>query len=320
MFTKTMLFWAVVLAFANMDLNALGDHAMAKVTIKVIDENGKPIEGADARIYFERYAEESVGEKGLTNASGEFTVEGESNGKVSYGSDKEGYYRTHDVKWLSNSAGKREQNYGKWQPWNPTYEVVLKKIKKPIPMYAKRIEMKVPKQNESVGYDLIIGDWVTPYGKGIISDFIFFVELNKINEDNFDYKLTVKFSNTGDGIIPFEAPYQYGSALKSSQQAPVSGYKPEWIQTRSRKPGQYVTSNSDDKRNYYFRVRSKIDEHGNVIQAMYGKIYGDFMQFVYYVNPDYTCNIEFDSKKNLIIKAEDNPYDVKYNNCRNLSP
>ena len=47
-------------------------------------------------------------------------------------------------------------------------------------------------------------------------------------------------------------------------------------------------------------ICTKLDEHGNIISAQYGKIYGDFLSFTYYLNP--TSNdrsIEFDPDKNL---------------------
>ena len=53
--------------------------------------------------------------------------------------------------------------------------------------------------------------------------------------------------------------------------------------------------------NYYFRVRTVLDGNGNVKSALYGKIYGDFMQFNYYLNPTPNDrNVEFDPKKNLM--------------------
>jgi len=41
----------------------------------------------------------------------------------------------------------------------------------------------------------------------------------------------------------------------------------------------------DPNRNYFFRVRTAKDHEGNIVSAHYGKIYGDFMQFTYYLNP-----------------------------------
>jgi hypothetical protein len=48
-------------------------------------------------------------------------------------------------------------------------------------------------------------------------------------------------------------------------------------------------------------VRTVLDEMGNIKSAHYGKIYGDFMQFKYYLNPTPNDrNIEFDPKRNLL--------------------
>jgi hypothetical protein len=33
--------------------------------------------------------------------------------------------------------------------------------------------LRIPKFNKPIGYDLEKGDWVSPYGKGLINDFIF---------------------------------------------------------------------------------------------------------------------------------------------------
>ena len=44
-----------------------------------------------------------------------------------------------------------------------------------------------------------------------------------------------------------------------------------------------------------------MDKDGNVKSALYGKIYGGFMQFRYYLNPTPNDrNVEFDPKQNLL--------------------
>ena len=63
--------------------------------------------------------------------------------------------------------------------------------------------------------------------------------------------------------------------------------------------------------NYIFRVRTKVNERGEIISALYGKIHGRIetggylqplprLQFTYYLNPTPNDrNIEFDPEKNL---------------------
>ena len=187
--------------------------------------------------------------------------------------------------------------------WNPIIEIVLKRIIKPIPMYAKRIDMEPPANNKPVGYDLMIGDWVGPYGKGINNDILFTREYSRKSLQDYDYKLTVSFPKAGDGIQEFPVPYKNmeGSALRSPHEVPTNGYQPQIVRLNISHPGQKLIFDYDENRAYFFRVRTVLDENGNVKSALYGKIYGDFMQFSYYLSPTPNSrNVEFDPKRNLM--------------------
>ncbi len=189
--------------------------------------------------------------------------------------------------------------------WNLTPTWVLKRIRQPIAMYAKSVNLGLPVIGDAVGYDMTVGDWVAPYGSGKDSHILFTGNLDKRSERDFDYELTVSFPNPGDGIQEFSVPQtrfpNHGSALRSAHAAPPDGYQPMWVQRRTRSPGKPEQNNIDPNRNYYFRVNTVLDENGNVKSALYGKIYGDFMQFRYYLNPTPNDrNVEFNPKRNLL--------------------
>ena len=209
--------------------------------------------------------------------------------------DLEGYYRDR-----GNDYRFTEQEAGRWQPWNPTIEIVFRKIEKPIAMYAKKVDLAMPAFEVPVGFDLVIGEWVAPYGKGKTSDLVFTAHLQQRSKKDYDYELAVTFSNAEDGLQPFEAPPFYGSELKSPRLAPENGYLPEWKQWRKRAPGKAEASNVSESRNYLFRVRTVLDDKGKLVSALYGKIYGDFLRFTYYLNSTANDrNIEFDPKQSL---------------------
>ena len=71
----------------------------------------------------------------------------------------------------------------------------------------------------------------------------------------------MNFPNPGDGIQEFTTTIfaQEGtySQLRSSQEAPLDGYQPEWVQTDNRSLGKQIETNRDPHHNYYFRVRTK---------------------------------------------------------------
>jgi uncharacterized membrane protein YeaQ/YmgE (transglycosylase-associated protein family) len=152
---------------------------------------------------------------------------------------------------------------------------------------------------------ILFGVVVAPHGKGTHTDILFTAQDNRRAADNFDYNLAVSFPNKGDGIQSFEpSPFRpnEGSELRSPHEAPEGGYEPQWVKAQSQRPGEPSQYGLDDKLNFFFRVRTELDEHGNVKSALYGKIYGDFMHFCYYLNP--TSNdrsMEFDPSRNLLV-------------------
>ena len=188
--------------------------------------------------------------------------------------------------------------------------VVLKKIKNPVPLYARKLQhIKIPGLNAPFGFDLEVGDWVAPHGEGKATDMIFQISGTHESYREYDLTLEVSFPNEGDGLVLFEGAYEMGSALRSDHLAPESGYKPTLVLKKKalyeQKSSQWV-NDSKPGSNYYFRIRTKLDEKGNVIRANYGKIYGnlDFLDFIkaeaYYFNPAVNDrNIEFDTKRNL---------------------
>jgi hypothetical protein len=169
-------------------------------------------------------------------------------------------------------------------------------------MYAKKLNTHVPALDKPVGFDLMAGDWVAPYGKGANADILFVGHFDKHVDGESDFTLTVSFPNSDDGIQEFTEPdAEIGSFLRSSHEAPPDGYQSHWVQADDRKPGKPIETNRASNHNYYFRVRTVLDSQGNILSTHYGKIYGDFMEFTYYLNPTPNDrNVEFDPNKDLL--------------------
>src|SRR6266540_527839 len=146
-------------------------------------------------------------------------------------------------------------------------------------------------------------DWVPPYGKGKCSDFIFLITNQYTSGNRFRSKLKISFTNKYNGIQEVENKYMY-SIYKLPRYAPSSGYLNSIVLERSNYDLGY-----NSNKNYIFRVRS-VEKSGILLHAMYGKIYGDILfspgerktasiSLDYYLNPDYTNNLEFDPGRNL---------------------
>jgi hypothetical protein len=288
----------------------------ASITIHVVDEEGLPIEDASAGATFTGFDPAFarvvyIFQHLPTTKQGVVTATGDSlTGWVFYGAEKEGYYKTTGLEYEFS-----QKKDGRWQPWNPTVEVVLKRIVNPIPMFAKRVETKIPEDAMAVGFDLEASDWVAPYGKGSADDLLFTVK-RTIKSDR-DYKATLElgFSNKGDGLLPLRGVKGLGSELLLPRTAPETGYESgrTWISERApNASGPDTFSKPSDVEAYFFRVRTVLDEKGKVITALYGKIDGDFglymgtkepragLGFTYYLNPTPNDrNVEFNPKRNL---------------------
>jgi len=269
----------------------------------VVDEAGQPVSNATVAVWY--YVQPSPSQteghdkiQGFTDVGGVFIASNQTNGSIDLGfqAGKTGYYSTargHEFNEFKNDDPEKRR---------PHATLLLKAVGKPIPMYAKRLNANVPVSDKPVGFDLVAGDWIAPFGKGASTDIIFMGHFDKRADGESDYTLTVNFPNPGDGIEQFTVPdAEKGSDLRSPHEAPSDGYQPQWVQTDNRKPGKPVETSRDENRNYFLRVHTVLDERGNVKSALYGKIYGDFMQFRYYLNPTPNDrNIEFDPKQNLL--------------------
>jgi len=281
---------------------------MAKVTVKVVDETDKPVEAAEVKLCFFGGCLEKDIVQGVTDNTGIYSISGSSSDGVIGGSvHKEGYYYST----FGNSFTRR--TLGMWQPWNKELKVLLRPMVNPVRMYVRSKKITIPIANKELGFDLIKFDWVAPYGLGTVADFIFKVETRFKNYGDCAATLTTTFSNKYDGIQSFKldmgGDFGDGSRFRTPRHAPETGYQDKLV-TRydTSSPETYVYQTMDTY--YFFRVRSEMDENGNLKRAMYGKIRGDLvarplkdavarLELFFWLNPDYTRNMEFDIERNL---------------------
>lgn len=183
-------------------------------------------------------------------------------------------------------------------------------------MYARdtrKSQIEIPVIGKDIGFDLIMYDWVFPYGKGIQSDFVVNLTRRFVSWDDQDSKLLVKFTNRFDGIQLVTDDF-LGSEYSLPRYASETGYKDTfefYIRSSSKGYATHYETNVKNTDNYFFRIRSE-EKAGKFLRAMYGKIVGTFdfstvnsktasISFKYYLNPDYTRNLEYDPKRNLFL-------------------
>ena len=317
--TKYMKIGIIILAAAtiaatNITVSSL-ERPKAKVTARIVGENGKAIIDADVRFSFSGALDDTavVKVEGMTDAQGEFAGEGYCRRDIGTSVTKDGYYEsTVNLPKFTEHAG------GKWQPWNPVCETILRPIGKPIALCAKKIQADVPVLDQPCGYDLEVGDWTAPYGKGFKQDFIFKIHRDFKDQFNFKVEAEMTFKQPDDGLMPMTSPpVAHDSVFRWERYAPETGYNgtPRNLYFINHDPrsGQKQEKNFDFwKRDagYFFRVRT-VKQDGQIVSACYGKTTGDIgidprdsktcmIMLTYYFNPtSLDRNLEWDPKRNL---------------------
>lgn len=281
------------------------------VEVHVRDPDGLPVKGATVHLALPRYR---LGDKDhhaetSTDESGIATVSGIAQQDYQVGVDKVGYYHTTGPhRGINTPKGFQQYAVGVQR-----MDLELRPIRNPIRSITKFVNrMQLPAFAKPVGFDLEMGDWVAPYGKGRMADFIFKLEGRFSAPRDYDQTFTLTFSQPQDGILLVKYPVRTGSAFKFPYEAPLTGYESRclWrLRWNGAEGSVGTTFDLTGETNYIFRVRSEVDEAGNVVRAWYGVVSGDFIpvggnqdlgrniSFTYALNPDGTRNLEFDPEK-----------------------
>lgn len=317
-------------------------HYPIKVTFRVIDESGNPVNGADMDVGIDSllHSDGYDNYRGKTNGDGLFTVESRGRGCTKVLVSKEGFYPSRpEVSWDGelNPGGPEMLKNGGFRPENPTVNVILKKIGNPIPMMVRfglgntdHIRY-APKLDEEIGYDLVAGDWVNPHGKGEVGDIQVMFKSDFKNPENYSTKAIFRFSNPDDGAIPIASLIGSESLLKYPRSAPANGYEIKSIMLTNQFGG-LAQPKQNSPIGYFLRLRTIIETGtGKILSAKYGKIIKESghnlnenplklssgmwkerkfdptpgFQISYYLNPTPNDrNLEYDQQNNLAPEAD----------------
>ena len=307
-----MIVPAAIISVAMGGWDGYAPVAEAQLTVKVVDDVGSPVGSALISLGFFNMRNPEAGTRVecYTDPNGYAVLIGQTSGELAYWISKDGYYDSNGgyKKWMKiwRPPSSNIEN-GRWQPWNPTLDVVLKKISDPVPMYVKSVRTDIPAENKPIGFDLEKGDWVLPYGAGAHSDILFKLYRDLNSWQDYRSSLTLTFPNKEDGIKNVYASHKEGPKYAMPYSAPQDGYSTNLFFKESYR--NYQEEREDQ--NYVFRVRTVLDGNGEIKSALYGKIHGNILfdvrgsetaslLFKYYLNSTSNDrNIEFDPDKNL---------------------
>ena len=273
---------------------------------------------------------------GITAKNGKCRLSGKTNtGEVGFivKDPPAGYYPSPNVKLqLPRSM---IENLSGLVTGGPEELLRLDRIENPIPLYVRNAW--APRNDKNVitwngtnsvlKYDFIMGDWLPPAGNGKYADMVITTRLqvgdvltiwaNVKPVTFYDFISRIDFNGEGNGFS--EETFENTRSGIKMRKAPAAGYQKSKIirvGRVKRKEGPNIFPKYYDEYNkdrcYYFRIRSKFDNKGNLVEAYFGKVYGDFkigahieigldiIKFLYYLNPTpLDRNLEWDMKNNL---------------------
>ena len=312
----TALFLVVVIAFfiyTNIMDWRYKRHAGA-VTLKIVDDDGNIVSDADVFTHFVNFSKIQRDFRTKSDENGLYHAKGYTISHLFYIISKNGYYNTEwQYSFIRKDQGKaRKRNKWlpwivRWEPWNPTETVVLKRIKNPIAMKVREVEFLLPSKEQYYPFDLDVGDLVEPYGTGKKANIYIYYYANMKNmfAGKTIFKFAVKDKNTGYRRTQFEEYSKYQTIYLTS----INNYTNLL---------EFVSESTEDKQIIDTKLKKneyivfKCQNNTNSTMYNYGKIYPRLscwtqedqsvkVKFTYYYNPiPNDRNLEFDPKQNLI--------------------
>jgi hypothetical protein len=301
------------------------EDALLEAEFVVVNEEGDAIPDVTVSIHHYYWpmvgGEKKKSIKDVTSKSGKYILKVKTTDLFSLTLIKKGYYTTSwDIELKSPHSSNR------WFEDKLHKKVVMKKIHNPRPPFVNHVQWETLPAKQNVGYDLLIGDWVKPHGKGNVSDIVFNLEKGIEPSTNaYWWIVGVEFPGKGNGIIPVEkddSEWKDDHFLVSGKMAPEAGYQKQLVLVYGegtfadnkfeKLQGDFTKGGSE--REYWIKIRTENKDDKNL--SMYGKIgKGLFfvvrgvetaeVNFSYYVSPDpNNRSLEWDKENSLVPNAK----------------
>lgn len=258
------------------------ENAIMKVTARVIDEDGHPMVDTPIRISIHNvndYRDMYNDFRGMTDDEGKFSAEGMGRGLAKILVEKKGYYPSSRTVTCYEGTDEQVRASGRFSPWNPIIDLVIRKVVQPIPMRVWSGDADgfhyFPKMDEEFGFDLFEKDWVVPYGKGEEVDLFVKFELHPRDSGNHESLCSIRFANPDDGFMPICHLVSEDSVFQYPREAPSEGYKINQITIKKYAFGfdEKVKDAFKAPAGYLVRFRTiKNKENGLVVSAFYGRV------------------------------------------------
>ncbi len=282
-----------------LSLNACAIAPTAYLSVNIVDEMHKPVEGVTIKGGFTTQKLSYIpgpDTQGVTDSEGRVNISGPAYFNVWVTAKKDGYYLS-------------EKNIAVNQKKDQEIYLVIRRKHHPIAMYAKKITLKFPERMREFGVDLFKGDFVLAGHAGVHGDVEFKFYKSHLEQNNSTQVMSIRFPNPDDGILKMHLHEEWKfSKFKSDYYAPATGYvnSIEITDKNIISNNKYIGHTP-----FYMRIRASKNEKGKINKAYYCKIWPGIellgarlkkplLKMTYYCNPTLNDkNMEFDPEHNL---------------------
>ena len=262
---------------------ALLHGAETQIEVTVVHEDGTTVAGAEVSGMFPSIYDRDLAKIRYvlqqTDVNGRARLQARSGGDVLIEVSKAGYYVSREVVFF-NTGKPSCVKEGRWQPWGYPCKIVLKPKMFPRKLttnWAQRLFFLVPGEpGDKIGFDLERNDWVTPYGKGVVTDFLVSSQMKKEGLPEgvrLRQELNLYFPKAADGA--YRAPISTQSYLQTPHKAdPNARYEKElqfWRDVEFAVNAK-MSENALEKECLILRTRTVCDVSGKIISAHYAVI------------------------------------------------
>ncbi len=251
------------------------EGADAEFFLLVVDEDGNPLTNANITVSRTIGDGEEPNDYGRTDGSGLFHFNGMSNWAVGWCVRCDGFYESSSNMVLRQFATESGWKERRWFKHPPTIKVTLKRMFRPHTMPYRNYMLTFPSNYSPICVDLCSGQAFCSPKTNAHFDVCFKSDPIIWEEDNSTRTLSLEFPNPGDGAVLVH--HDGNSILHSPRFAPQTGYVNRWYSTMTIGQGRAEKEKMISSEDYLlFRIRSEMSDSGEVTNALYGKMRGDW--------------------------------------------
>jgi len=252
------------------------------LTLHVSDEEGRAVSNAHVTVYTQRDYLERSWTGPIKQSRTQACTDGEGNAIISFVCHHgdfslivcaEGYYPEDRKEMTFSASYDLDKQKVVFSEKEKLIAVVLRRIRNPITLVNTHnpIGWMIPPNVGTYAFDLERGDWVSPRGNGKVSDLVIHYDA-VTNGQSYHLEGRLAFPTGG----AYKLKKASSTAFKSVYLAATNAEYNSTFRFSYRNDNGNFQHNIPVERDEYlvFRTRVVRNEHGEIVTAHYGKIYG----------------------------------------------